>query len=324
MKELTIPYEYQQMRIDKVCAKILPEAPKSFFYKMFRKKNIVLNGHKIQGTECVQEGDRLCFYLSEETFIKMQGKKENSLKGACLEPSFILYEDAHLLVYNKPVGVLSQPGGEGDDLISMYEVYMERSDFVRNEFTRYGVCNRLDRNTTGVSLIGRNAKSLQWLNDQIAKGITDKRYHVLVHGILDQPLDLKAYLHKDCESNQVHILSDQGKSAEIHTEVFPLGINKEQELSLLEIRLHTGKTHQIRAHLQSIGHPVIGDPKYGDEKVNQYYNRRYQVRYQQLHSYSYQLCEDLQYPELSGKKFVAPYPKVMERLIKEFFDEGTR
>ena len=329
MKELRIPREYDQMRIDKVCAKILPAAPKSFFYKMFRKKNIVLNGKKIQGIELVKTSDLLRFFLSDETFEKMQGRKEVALLGESLNPFAILYEDQHLLVYNKPVGVLSQPGGEGPDLVSMYEVYLKESNFPKDEFTRYGVCNRLDRNTTGVSLIGRNAKSLQWLNQGIAKGFIDKRYHVLVVGAFEEKIELMGYLYKDTLTNKVQIQeemnSDQDKflvekeSVAIRTEITPLKVSRDRRLSLLEIQLHTGKTHQIRAHLQSIGYPVLGDPKYGDEKINGFYRKSYDIRYQQLHSYSYTLYLDPQFPELSGKKFIAPYPNTMERLIKEFF-----
>ncbi len=323
MKEIKVTKEFDNTRVDKVVLKILRNASKGFVYKMYRKKNILLNGKKITGKEKVFADDTLKFFFSDATFDKFSGSvpsaDANSIEADALDESQIIYEDDDLLVYNKPVGMLSQPNGRNDNLVHSYESRLKAKGEEPGLLDSFGICNRLDRNTTGITLIGKNPRSLRLINEAILHGHTRKLYHAIVKGKLTQSLELKGYLTKSSSRNKVSITPD-GPGDLIHTKVNPIQVSTDGSLTLVEVRILTGKSHQIRAHLSWAGHPLIGDGKYGDKVLNDRYRREFGIRYQLLHSYSYTLTMDHdELPNINKRPFTAPYFEPFASMVDRLF-----
>ncbi|MBU9746107.1 RluA family pseudouridine synthase [Lachnospiraceae bacterium ASD3451] len=309
MREVKIKANEAGQRFDKWLAKYMNQAPKSFFYKMLRKKNITLNGKKADGSERLAEGDEIKLFLSEETLEKFS--KSDILY---VKPQLsIIYEDEHILILNKPAGMLSQKAEPQD--ISMNEhilSYLTDTGQCTIESLRHvrpSVCNRLDRNTSGLIVAGKTIPGLQAMSLVLKDRSLHKFYHCITGGELSESSRLEGYLIKDRQTNQVRVTRQETpQAAYIQTEYRPLLHTK--EWTRLEVRLITGRSHQIRAHLASIGHPIIGDYKYGDDRINQIYKRKYKIMHQLLHSARMefpQINGELSY--LSGRVFEAPEPK---------------
>lgn len=320
MKQIIVNENQAGQRLDKLLLKILNKAPKSFVYKMLRKKNIVLNGKKAEGSEIVQIEDEIKLYLSDDTIDKFSAQMEIMIADHDLD---ILYEDRNILIVNKPVGVLSQKAAGADYSMVEYIIsYMLSSGQIAKEQLQSfkpGICNRLDRNTGGLLIAGKTLTGLQEMARLFRERKLDKYYLCIVKGSLNETNKITGYLKKDAASNIVTISSRQSEDSDyIATEYQPLACGN--EYTLLQVKLITGKSHQIRAHLASIGHPIIGDSKYGDRKVNNYFNQRYGLKSQLLHSYRCvfpQLLGSLS--NLSGCEFKAPEPAVFRTIIRDLF-----
>ncbi len=311
MRELVISKYEAGQRFDKFLAKYMELAPKSFFYKMMRKKNITLNGKKAAGNEKLEEGDTVKLFLSEETIEGFREKKKRAVHtGAKLD---ILYEDEQVMLINKPAGMLSQKAEKGD--ISMVEHLIshlldtgEVTEEMLKTF-RPSLCNRLDRNTSGIVAAGKTLQGLQILSGLFKERTLHKYYLCIVKGVIKEEQDVRGWLLKNEKTNQVRIFKSETKDARpIHTKYRPLADNGQE--TLLEIELLTGRTHQIRAHLSYMGHPIFGDPKYGDAVLNKKLASGYGLHMQLLHAWH------LVFPELSGdfeglsgKSIYAPAPK---------------
>ena len=311
MRELVISKYEAGQRFDKFLAKYMELAPKSFFYKMMRKKNITLNGKKAAGNEKLEEGDTVKLFLSEETIEGFREKKKRAVHtGAKLD---ILYEDEQVMLINKPAGMLSQKAEKGD--ISMVEHLIshlldtgEVTEEMLKTF-RPSLCNRLDRNTSGIVAAGKTLQGLQILSGLFKERTLHKYYLCIVKGVIKEEQDVRGWLLKNEKTNQVRIFKNETKDARaIHTKYRPLADNGQE--TLLEIELLTGRTHQIRAHLSYMGHPIFGDPKYGDAVLNKKLTSGYGLHMQLLHAWH------LVFPELSGdfeglsgKSIYAPAPK---------------
>lgn len=311
MRELVISKYEAGQRFDKFLAKYMELAPKSFFYKMMRKKNITLNGKKAAGNEKLEEGDTVKLFLSEETIEGFREKKKRAVHtGAKLD---ILYEDEQVMLINKPAGMLSQKAEKGD--ISMVEHLIshlldtgEVTEEMLKTF-RPSLCNRLDRNTSGIVAAGKTLQGLQILSGLFKERTLHKYYLCIVKGVIKEEQDVRGWLLKNEKTNQVRIFKSETKDARpIHTKYRPLADNGQE--TLLEIELLTGRTHQIRAHLSYMGHPIFGDPKYGDAVLNKKLTSGYGLHMQLLHAWH------LVFPELSGdfeglsgKSIYAPAPK---------------
>lgn len=311
MRELVISKYEAGQRFDKFLAKYMELAPKSFFYKMMRKKNITLNGKKAAGNEKLEEGDTVKLFLSEETIEGFREKKKRAVHtGAKLD---ILYEDEQVMLINKPAGMLSQKAEKGD--ISMVEHLIshlldtgEVTEEMLKTF-RPSLCNRLDRNTSGIVAAGKTLQGLQMLSGLFKERTLHKYYLCIVKGVIKEEQDVRGWLLKNEKTNQVRIFKKETKDARpIHTKYRPLADNGQE--TLLEIELLTGRTHQIRAHLSYMGHPIFGDPKYGDAVLNKKLTSGYGLHMQLLHAWH------LVFPELSGdfeglsgKSIYAPAPK---------------
>ena len=319
MQEIIISQTEYGQRLDKLLLKYFSQASSGFLYKMLRKKNITLNQEKATGKEILQMGDRIQIYFSEETFEKFRSPLQ-TVSNAKGELS-ILYEDDHILIINKPVGMLSQKA-EPSDISAVEEItaYLLNSGQLSEETLssfRPGVCNRLDRNTSGILVAGKTLIGLQTMNQAFAERTLHKYYLCPVQGILEKPMELEGYLEKDATGNIVKIKKDPTGGTYVRTDLRPLETGK--KATLLEVELITGKSHQIRAHLAAVSHPIFGDSKYGNPMLNQKLKRNFGLKYQLLHAYKLELPQlpgPLAY--LSGKSFTAPLPKEFEEIWESY------
>ena len=325
MQELHVTANEAGQRLDKLLAKFLNQAPKSFLYKMMRKKNIVLNGKKCTGNEKLKQGDSIKLFFSDETIEKFSAGTYVTPKKEKINMLPIIYEDEQVLLMNKPVGVLSQKAKDSD--VSAVEILInyliETNQLSKEQFRTFhpSICNRLDRNTSGILVAGKTLPALQEMNRFFKERTIAKYYRCLVKGRVIKNEDyIKGYLVKDQKTNKVSITkkkTDEG--VPIETEYCVIQSN--DEVSLLEVHLITGKTHQIRAHLASIGHPIIGDYKYGDKQINEMYRQEYGLKSQLLHAYRLEMpSSDGSLAYLNDKKFVAELP---DKFIKICKDKGV-
>jgi len=317
MKEFIIQKNEENQRFDKYLKKLLPNATTSFLYKMMRNKNIVINKKKVEGNEKLKAGDVVSIFLSDETFEKFhvnleELKKEyDSLKSLSLKGLKVVYEDDEMIVADKPYNMLSQKASDKDlsanEYLLGYMINKGELSFEEFQTFRPSVVNRLDRNTTGLLLFGKTLNALQQLGEGIRERSIEKYYRAIVAGELKEELELKGYLLKDEKTNKVSYHKEQVEDSDyIETGVKP--IQSKNGLTLVEIHLVTGKTHQIRLHLSTIGHPILGDMKYGDERINKKYYESHKVNHQLLHAYRLEF--------LDGKVVVAEPAGVFEKLMK--------
>lgn len=316
MKEYIIQKNEENQRFDKYLKKLLPNASTSFLYKMMRKKNIVINKKKVQGNEKLAAGDVVTIFLSDETFAKFhvnldELKKEyDMLKSLSLKGLKVIFEDDEMIVADKPYNMLSQKAAEKDvsanELLLGYMIRNGELSLEAFQTFRPSVVNRLDRNTTGLLLFGKTLNALQQLGEEIRDRSIQKYYRAVVCGDLKEDLKLNGYLLKDEKNNKVSFHNEPVEGADpIRTDVRPLLCKN--GLTLVEIHLITGKTHQIRLHLSSIGHPILGDMKYGDAKQNQRYYESHKVNHQLLHAHR------LEFPD--GRTIESEPPAVFGRLL---------
>lgn len=315
MKEFIIQKNEENQRFDKYLKKLLPNATTSFLYKMMRKKNIVINKKKAEGNEKLVAGDVVSIFLSDETFEKFHvnledlRKEYETLKSLGLKGLKVIFEDDEMIIADKPYNMLSQKASEQDLSANEYLLgYMiNKGELSFEEFRTFrpSVVNRLDRNTTGLLLFGKTLNALQKLGENIRNRSISKYYLAIVAGELEEELELKGFLLKDEKNNKVSYHQEQVEGSDyIETGVKPIAC--ENGLTLVEVHLITGKTHQIRLHLATIGHPILGDMKYGDEKINKKYYESHKVNHQLLHAYR------LEFPD--GRVFLSEPKGVLWQL----------
>lgn len=322
MKQITVSENEAGQRLDKLLAKFLREAPKSFLYKMMRKKNITLNGKKVQGNEMLQVGDEIKLFFSDETLEKFQGSAPavSVPKQVSRTKLDVIYEDEHIILINKPAGMLSQKARPQD--VSLVEhligYLLDNGSITKEQLASFhpAVCNRLDRNTSGLVVAGKSLAGLQGMSKMLNERTMKKYYRCVVAGNITGSQHLKGYLWKDEKTNKVQILKSERPDAKwIETEY--RAIKSANGLTLLEVHLITGRSHQIRAHLASIGHPIVGDTKYGNPNLNRKYQQSHGIKCQMLHAYRLEMPEKMEgkLAYLAGKKFEAPMPGIYSKLV---------
>ena len=322
MQEIIVSANEAGQRFVKLLAKYLNEAPKSFIYKMLRKKNIVLNGKKATGNEKLAVGDSVKLFLADDTIAKFS-KTKIVRTNTKLD---IIYEDADVLIINKPVGMLSQKAEVQDESVVEHIIsyMMESGQITERELRSFkpSICIRLDRNTSGLLVAGKSLRGLQTMGELFKERSLKKYYRCFVYGDVNKREYIKGYLTKDEITNKVSILKKETRdSLPIETEYEPIWSNG--RCTLLEVHLITGRTHQIRAHLASIGHPIIGDYKYGDREINNAYKSKYKLESQLLHAYRLEIPKlEGALEQISEKQFVATLPPLFQSILDTEKREG--
>lgn len=314
MKNVTVPAAEEGSRLDHYLARLLPKAPKSFLYRMLRKKNITRNGKRAEGNERVSAGDVVTFYLSDETIASFLADP------ACRAPGErhpeILFEDADVLIVSKEAGMLVQ--GDRTNTVSLTDIVRaelsSRTGSAETEEAAYKVspANRLDRNTSGIVLFGKTLAGTKALTQALRERNVTKVYLALTEGCGIPDGIYEAYLRKDEKTNTAEVSDTYLDGADpIRTGVKMLRTNGRE--SLFAVTLYTGRPHQIRAHLSHLGNPVMGDPKYNAS------GKRKDIRRQMLHAFSISFPEDSALTNLRDRTVVSPCPADMKSVIESLF-----
>ena len=342
MKELVISSREEGLRLDRYLERYHCNAQKNFIYKMLRKKNITLNGAKCSGNEKLAGGDTIRIFFSDETLLKFTSpQKVSEDRNACGMPETVpagtgnaamkdgkcqkmklkvVYEDEDIVIIDKPSGMLSQKASAGDRSLVEYvtEYLLDTGSLTQQDLVTFrpGICNRLDRNTSGLVVAGKTIKGLQEMSEAFRERTLHKYYICVVAGRINERSRVSGYLVRDEKINKseiYRIYEEAAHNAEpdminnIETEYIPVASN--DRFTLLKVNLITGRTHQIRAHLASLGHPIAGDVKYGSRQINKQMSDRYHIKSQMLHAY------ELDYPQ-RDLCVRTDIPKEFDRVLK--------
>ncbi len=318
MKEITITDNEQNQRLDKFIRKYLAKAPLSFIYKAIRK-DIKVNGKRKSGEYLLRKGDEITVYIKDEELEKFVKTKKNV---ETKKQFGIAYEDENILVVEKPVGLLTHGDGveKKNHLANQVVSYLvSKGEYTSCDETTFSpaAVNRLDRNTGGLVIFCKNYGALQDFNLMIKeRGSIRKFYKTVVWGKLNKPVHLVDEMVKDPGKNRISLVSDGGKVME--TIVMP--IKSVGNFTLAQVEIITGRTHQIRAHLASIGCPIIGDGKYGSLQVNRDIKEKFGLTTQFLYAYmlKFESCPE-KYSYLEGKEITAKMPKRFSDIEERLF-----
>ncbi len=346
MKQIEITANDAGRRLDRFLRKYLPKASLSSIYKIIRK-DVKVDGRRRGEEYILAEGEILSLYLSDDMISELRGctdadfsdgtsggnhgnrdnrnnqnngNNRNARNGSNKKArrNFkIIYEDENILAVDKPFGLLTHGDGieKKNHLANQVKDYLiEKGDFNPRTEKVFAPApaNRLDRNTTGIVICGKTSPALKGLNEMIRKDLVRKFYVTIVHGRIDREMRLGGYLVKDHNTNKVEIRKASHEGKEVVTIVRPIKVLSDgrNEYTYIEVELVTGRTHQIRAHLASISHPLIGDVKYGGKKV-------FGLSTQLLHALRLEFSgsvEGLEY--LENMTLEAPLPEDFDKILE--------
>ena len=322
MKSFEIKANDAGQRLDKFIRKGMPNLPQSLMYKYIRKKRIKVNNKRAEISTILQVGDVVDMYINDEFFAKPETRYDFTGAPSRLD---ILYEDKNIMLLDKKAGLLCHPDDREyvDTLITRIKKYLyEKGEYKPDEENSFtpALVNRIDRNTGGIVIAAKNAESLRIMNAQMKQRTNLKKFYLCIcHGIMERDSGLlEGYLLKDEKKNTVKILKHPCDGAkEIRTKYKVLGRDYDKQLSLVEVELMTGRTHQIRAHFASIGHPLLGDGKYGTNKLNKDFGYRKQCLYSYKLLFMFDESADI-LSYLHSREF-----EVKDVWFKREFENGT-
>ncbi len=319
MTEITVQKNDAGQRADRFLSKAYPNLKSALVCKLMRKKRIKLNGAKAEPNTILKEGDVFRFYLSEE----LLSKKQHTEKSASSEIN-VIYEDENILLCNKPCGLVVHEDNENsqDTLIDRILCYLEEKGEYDPESEQSFVpalVNRIDRNTSGIVIAAKNAEALRVLNQKLRDREVEKLYLCAVFGKPEpSEAELTAYLKKLSEENRV-VISDSPKQDFLTIKTKYRVLKSRGELSLVEVDLLTGRTHQIRAHFAHIGCPLLGDGKYGDNARNKMFKAKTQALCSYKLTFKFTTSAGiLEY--LNGKEFKVN--NIQDLWFMKFFDNN--
>ncbi len=308
MQERIIGNNDAGQRLDKFLSKAFPDLPFSLLYKSVRTKKIKVNRKRAVPSQILSAGDCLQLFLRDELLGNPEKAERGALlRGIRMRPT-VLYEDENILLLDKPIGlsVHEDEGNKINNLLLQLQAYLfERGEYDPDNEQSFApaLCNRIDRNTAGIVIAAKNAEALRLMNEMIKARKIDKFYLCAVHGHPNpEGATRSAYLLKNADENTVRIFDKDPPRGALSIKTRYRTLAKEGDLSLLEVELLTGRTHQIRAHMAHLGHPLLGDGKYGVNRLD----REKGYRYQALCSYRLRFSfgdEGGALSYLSGKEF---------------------
>ncbi len=322
MFEITVTSNEDRQRLDRFLKKYLSEAPLSLIYRMIRK-DIKINGHRVPQETILAEGDVIAFYMSPEQLAELAKKKER----APVKRQFtIAYEDGDVIVVGKPFGLLvhGDSSEKKDTLANQVVDHLIRegsySPRTERAFTPSPV-HRLDRNTTGLVVFGKNSAALRTLSAMLRENGVQKFYQTIVVGALDKELHLTGKLHKDPGENKSRVYdAGDARGKPIETIVRP--VYAAGGYSVVEVELITGRSHQIRAHLQSAGFPLICDTKYGWAQANKALQKKIAWSTQLLHAGRLVVVKaPAPLDHLNGLQISTPVPAFWKDIQLSLFDK---
>ena len=319
MKSIKVTNENQGQRIDKYIRKYLNNAPLSFIYKLFRKKDIKVNGKKADINYILKENDLIEIYIKEDLLNTFNKPKIIEKDNVSLD---IIYEDKNILIINKDPNILIHEGEDNkkaNTLNNMILNYLlSKGEYYPSNLYTPSCVHRLDRNTSGLVIASKNLETSKILLECFKnKENLEKYYLALVKGKTKKEDTINKRLLKD-EKKKLVTVDEKGLEAITKYKL----ITYNDYYSLIKVNLLTGRTHQIRVHMASINHHLINDEKYGDYKTNKEFTNKFNYKYQFLHSYMIkfnELPDKLNY--LSNKSFIAPLKKKQKEILLKLFKE---
>jgi len=304
-------------RIDKYIRKYLNNAPLSYIYKLFRKKDVKVNGKRIDINYIIKENDEITIYVSDDLLNEFNTKKTISKTSNKLD---IIYEDSNILIINKDAGILVHEGEDNlktNTLNNDILYYLkEKGEYNETDLFTPSCTHRLDRNTSGLIIASKNLETSKELLELFKhKDNLKKEYIALVCGNTKETQTIDKPLLKNEKTKLVKVDKNGLSAITIYNK-----LTSNDKFSLLNVNILTGRTHQIRVHMASINHPIINDEKYGNFSENKEFYNKFKYKYQFLHSYKMTFSNlegKLSY--LSNKEFIAPLKKEELRIINTLF-----
>ena len=320
MKEYHITKNDSGQRLNKFLEKAVPRLPGGLMHKYVRLKRIKVNGKRTEPAYRLCEGDLLQLYI-HDTFFESPSLQE-AWEKISVPDLHVLYEDDNILLADKRPGMVVHADERGDEntLIANIQAYLRQSgqwDPADAASFTPALCNRIDRNTGGIVIAAKTAEALRIMNDKIKNHELSKRYLCVVHGVPQPPkAKLTHYLRRDEQRKQVEVFSHPAPGAKTAQLIYRV-LTSRNGLSLVECALLTGRTHQIRAQMAAVGHPLLGDGKYGTNAKNKPYGETSQLLYSYKLTFDFQSDSGVLAP-LNGKTFTVRDVPFVRKYFPDF------
>jgi 23S rRNA pseudouridine955/2504/2580 synthase len=318
MPTITVDENGAGQRLDRYLRKVLYQMPTGHIYKLLRTRKVRINGKRARSEQLLELGDEVLIHMDIDQF---RADTKRTKKKSLVWDFRVIFEDQHLLAISKPPNLAVHPGAGhlGNSLIDQIHTYLEVSD--KPTAFRPSLAHRLDKDTSGILIVGKTLEALQKLSRMFRDGKVVKKYLALARGIPEPRKGLweMAVKRKDISPNSKN---KKTKKETVGKTAYRVGIirkishnrNEKTTVSLLVLQLLTGRTHQIRSHLQQMNHPLAGDPRYGDRDFNNMLRKTYNLRRQFLHAYRMELIHPITNKPL---KWVDPYPDDLLPIVQD-------